>query len=115
MFKTRLDDLVKAPPGKPRSEGRAPVLWSAAPCSNCSILRAHGTQEIVIMRTSSLGEHQHRRNGCRERTLATSVSRIRLRMPRLMSGSHFPEDLLTRYSRTDRAVVADNPVGRRAA
>lgn len=48
----------------------------------------------------------NRRNGYRERTLVTSVGEIRLRIPKLRAGTYFPEDLLTRYSRTDRAVVA---------
>lgn len=46
------------------------------------------------------------RNGYRERSLVTSVGKINLRIPKLRHGSYFPEDLLIRYSRTDRAVIA---------
>ena len=46
------------------------------------------------------------RNGYRERSLATCVGTLTLRIPKLRRGSYFPEDLLTRYSRVDRAVVA---------
>ncbi|MDD6785375.1 MAG: transposase [Eggerthellales bacterium] len=46
------------------------------------------------------------RNGYRERDLVTSVGVIRLRIPKLRCGSFFPEDLLVRHSRVDRAVIA---------
>lgn len=48
----------------------------------------------------------NQRNGYRERTLVTSVGTINLRIPKLRRGSYFPEDLLVRYSRVDRAVIA---------
>ena len=48
----------------------------------------------------------NQRNGYRERTLVTSVGTINLRIPELRRGSCFPEDLLVRYSRVDRAVIA---------
>ena len=48
----------------------------------------------------------NQRNGYRERTLITSVGTINLRIPKLRRGSYFPEDLLVRYSRVDRAVIA---------
>lgn len=46
------------------------------------------------------------RNGCPERTLVTSVGAISLRIPKLRRDSYFPGDLLVRYSRADRAVIA---------
>ncbi len=46
------------------------------------------------------------RNGYRKRSLVTSIGVISLRIPKLRRGSHFPEDLLVRYSRVDRAVAA---------
>lgn len=45
-------------------------------------------------------------NGYRERSLVTSVGTVNLRIPKLRHGSYFPDDLLVRYSRVDRAVVA---------
>ena len=51
-------------------------------------------------------EAGNRRNGYRERRLTTSVGTINLRIPKLRAGSYFPEDLIERYSRADRAVVA---------
>ena len=48
----------------------------------------------------------NQRNGYRERTLVTSVGIINLRIPKLRRGSYFPEGLLVRYSRVDRAVIA---------
>ena len=46
------------------------------------------------------------RNGYRERSLATCVGTLTLRIPKLRSGSFFPEDVLERYQRVDRALVA---------
>lgn len=46
------------------------------------------------------------RNGYRERALATCVGTLALRIPKLRSGSFFPEDVLERYQRVDRALVA---------
>lgn len=48
----------------------------------------------------------NRRNGCRERTLVTSVGAVNLRIPKLRRGGYFPEDLLVRYSRSNRAAIA---------
>lgn len=48
----------------------------------------------------------NQRNGYRERSLMTSVGAIHLRIPKLRRGSYFPEDLIVRYSRVDRAVIA---------
>ena len=45
------------------------------------------------------------RNGYRERSLATCVGTLTLRIPKLRSGSFFPEDVLERYQRVDRALV----------
>ena len=46
------------------------------------------------------------RNGYRERGLATPVGDIVLRIPRLRAGTYFPEGLIERCSRADRAVAA---------
>ena len=46
------------------------------------------------------------RNGYRERRLVTCVGTITLRVPKLRTGSFFPEDVIERYQRVDRAVVA---------
>ena len=46
------------------------------------------------------------RNGYRERNLVTCVGDITLRIPKLRTGSFFPEDVVERYQRVDRAVVA---------
>lgn len=51
----------------------------------------------------------NRRNGYRERKLATGVGTINLRIPKLRAGSYFPEDLIERCSRVDRAVIAAVP------
>ncbi len=46
------------------------------------------------------------RNGYRERNLVTCVGDITVRIPKLRSGSFFPEDVVERYQRAERAVVA---------
>lgn len=46
------------------------------------------------------------RNGYRERALTTCVGTLTPGVPKLRSGSFFPEDVLERHRRVDRAVVA---------
>ena len=46
------------------------------------------------------------RNGYRERNLVTCVSGITMRIPKLRSGSFFPENVVERYQCVDRAVVS---------
>lgn len=46
------------------------------------------------------------RNGYRERNLVTCVGDITMRIPKLRSGSFFPEDVVERYQRVNRAVVS---------
>ena len=46
------------------------------------------------------------RNGYRERNLVACVGDITMRIPKLRSGSFFPEDVVERYQRVDRAVAA---------
>ena len=46
------------------------------------------------------------RNGYRERGLAACVGTLTLRIPKLRTGSFFPEDVLERHRRVDRALVA---------
>ena len=47
-----------------------------------------------------------RRNGYRERKLVTGVGAVNLGIPELRAGGCFPEDLVERYSRAGRAVIA---------
>lgn len=46
------------------------------------------------------------RNGYRERSLDTQVGRITMRVPKLREGTYFPEDVVTRWSRTDTALAS---------
>ena len=46
------------------------------------------------------------RNGYRERNLVTCVGDIALRIPKLRSGSFFPDDVVERCQRVDRAAVS---------
>ena len=50
------------------------------------------------------GETGNSRNGYRERRLKTCVGELTLRVPKLRSGSFFPEDVIERYQRVDRCV-----------
>ena len=62
--------------------------------------------EIMDAQADEACESGNQRNGYRERKLVTSVGTINLRIPKLRAGSYFPEDLIERYSRVDRAVIA---------
>ena len=62
--------------------------------------------EIMDAQADEACAEGNQRNGYRERALVTSVGPITLRIPKLRMGSYFPEDLLVRYSRVDRAVIA---------
>lgn len=62
--------------------------------------------EIMDARADEACEGGNRRDGHRERKLATGVGTINLRIPKPRAGSYFPEDLIERYSRVDRAVIA---------
>ena len=62
--------------------------------------------EIMDAQADEACADGNQRNGYRERRLVTSVGEITLRIPKLRRGSYFPEDLLERYSRVDRAVIA---------
>ena len=52
------------------------------------------------------GDGANSRNGYRDRSLETCVGTLNLRIPKLRTGSFFPEDVLERYQRVDRALVA---------
>ena len=62
--------------------------------------------EIMAAQADILCEDGNSRNGYRERKLSTSVGEITMKVPKLRMGSYFPDDMINRYSRTDRAVVA---------
>ena len=62
--------------------------------------------EIMDAQADEACEGGNQRNGYRERRLVTSVGTINLRIPKLRAGSYFPEDLIERYSRVDRADIA---------
>lgn len=51
-------------------------------------------------------ERSNSRNGYRPRRLVTQAGELSLRIPKLRSGSFFPEDVIERYCRVDRALVA---------
>ncbi len=65
--------------------------------------------EIMDARADETREGGNRRDGHRERELATGVGAINLGIPKLRAGSCFPEGLIERYSRADRAVIAAVP------
>lgn len=62
--------------------------------------------EIMDMQADEACANGTQRNGYRERKLITCVGEITLMIPKLRVGTYYPEDLLTRWSRSDRAVVA---------
>lgn len=62
--------------------------------------------EAMDARADEAREGGSRRNGYRERKLVTGVGAINLGIPELRGGSYFPEDLVERCSRADRAAIA---------
>ena len=62
--------------------------------------------EIMDAQAEDACADGNQRNGYRERSLVTSVGTINLRIPKPRRGTYFPDDLLVRYSRIDRAVIA---------
>lgn len=64
------------------------------------------TNEIMDAQAEDACADGNVRNGYRGRTLVAGVGRLTLRIPKLRRGTYFPENLLVRYSRTDRAVLA---------
>ena len=62
--------------------------------------------EIMDAEADQMCGEGNSRNGYRERRLLTCVGTLTLRVPKLRQGSFFPEDVLTRYQRVDRALVA---------
>ena len=63
--------------------------------------------EIMAAEADQLCEATHNsRNGYRERGLVTCVGTLTLRIPKLRTGSFFPDDVIERYQRVDRAIVA---------
>lgn len=55
------------------------------------------------------GDGANSKNGYRNRTLETCVDTLNLRIPKLRTGNFFPEDVLERYQRNERAVDASWP------
>lgn len=49
---------------------------------------------------------ENSRNGYRRRSLETSVGTIGLEVPKLRHGTYYPSDLLERYTRVERSLVA---------
>lgn len=71
-----------------------------------ALLAQSMVNEIMDAQADEACAEGNSRNGYRERRLVTCVGEITLRIPKLRTGSYYPEDLLTRWSRTDRAVAA---------
>lgn len=62
--------------------------------------------EVMSARADAMCEETGTsRNGFRERGLETRVGAITLRIPKLREGTYFPEGIVERWSRVDRAVI----------
>lgn len=65
-----------------------------------------GVNEMVAAQADAMCEATGTaRNGFRERRLETQVGTITLRIPKLRRGTYFPDGLVERWSRVDRAVI----------
>ena len=67
-----------------------------------SVINAAMDAEAEEMRSAS----GNSRNGYRPRMLSTCVGTLNLRIPRFRKGSFFPDDILERCQRADRALMA---------
>lgn len=88
----------------------------------CTDLQAFGTRMLEIMLNAAISaqadeacnaeygtkdpKRENSRNGYRERKLLTSTGELNLKIPKLRAGSFFPEDIISRYCRIDRALIA---------
>ncbi len=63
--------------------------------------------EAMDARADEACESGNRRNGYRVRRLVAGVGTINLGIPKPLAGSHFPEDLIERYSRAARTMGMD--------
>lgn len=61
---------------------------------------------IMDWQADELCGEGNRRNGYRERKLATVLGEITMRVPKLREGTYFPDELIRPYSRVDRAMAA---------
>lgn len=93
-----------------------------AALEECTDLQAFGRRMLELLVNSAMSAkadeacnaaygardpgRENSRNGYRSRGLSTAVGDIELRIPKLRSGSFFPEDVIERYSRVDRALAA---------
>lgn len=96
-----LEQMGAVAPGIPRFDGGMANLRELI-----RLMAEALVNEIMDAQADEACAEGNQRNGYRERTLVTSVGPITLRIPKLRVGSYFPEDLLVRYSRVDRAVIA---------
>ena len=63
--------------------------------------------EIMSAEADQLcGATGNSRNGYRERRLVTCVGTLALGIPKLRAGSFFPDAVIERYQRVDRAITA---------
>ena len=84
-----------------RADGTLDLGWAARDLLE-TLLNA-----VMDEQASELcGQENTSRNGYRERSLDTCVGRITLKIPKLREGTYFPDDVVTRWSRTDTALAA---------
>ena len=84
-----------------RADGTIDLGWAARDLLE-TLLNA-----VMDEQASELcGQENTSRNGYRERSLNTWVGRITLKIPKLREGTYFPDDVVTRWSRTDTALAA---------
>ena len=80
-------------------------------CTSLQELPGQLAESVVNERMSAEADQlceatKNSRNGYRERRLMTCVGTLTLRIPKPRIGSFFPDDVLERYQRVDRAIAA---------
>lgn len=75
--------------------------------SQLMLLTKHVVNTAIGAEADQLyGDGVNSRNGYRDRSLETYVGTLNLRIPKLRTGSFFPEDVIERYRRVNRVLVA---------
>lgn len=83
------------------NDGTIDILGSTRQLAEAAL-----NESMDVQADEACADGGNARNGYRERKLVTTAGTLNPRIPKLRMGSYFPEDVLERYSRTDKSVAA---------
>lgn len=105
---TAIKSIAEAPlkvHRRPRAPSEVPG-WGGEPARAAQTALGVRLNEIMDVEGDQTCGEGDSRNGHRERKLLTYVGTLTLGVPKPGQGSFFPEDVLTRHQRVDRALAA---------